>query len=249
MAERGWPEWMPLTRRERPELLGLERVMYEGALHIFTMGRPAKDSLVGEYGVDPSRITVVGGGLSFDPFPAPSNLSREPRILFVGRDFERKGGDCLVHAFEHVRSQVPDATLHIVGAPERISADGVINHGKVSGRRQLSELYAAARVFCLPSRYEPYGLALIEAMAHGVPCVGSTVQSIPAILGEGESGVLVRPGDVDQLADALLMFLTDDRMAASVGSAGRQRVQRELTWDHVAERISSVLAEARPTSA
>jgi starch synthase len=241
MAERGWPEWMPLARGERPQLLALERSMYEGASHLFTMGTPARDSLVGEYGVDPSRIAVVGGGLSFETLPSQSRISQAPTILFVGRDFERKGGDCLLRAFQRVRAQLPEATLQIVGVSDRIPGEGVIDHGKISSRERLSELYAGARVFCLPSRYEPYGLALIEAMAHGVPCVGATVESIPEILDEGKAGVLVPPGDEEALADALLELLTDDELAGSLGSAGRQRVEAELTWDHVAERMTPAL--------
>jgi len=245
MAERGWPDWMPFTRRERPTLLALERTMYEQAVHIFTMGKPARDSLVADYGVDSSRVTAVGGGLSFEHLPRPRRLPPGPTILFVGRDFERKGGDILVRAFEGIRTQLPDASLHIVGASHRIRVDGVTNHGKVSSRERLSELYAAARVFCLPSRYEPYGLALIEAMAHGVPCVGSRVESIPEILDEGRAGMLVPRGDEEALAGGLLRLLTDDDLADSLGSAGRRRVEQGLTWDHVAGRIASVLTDAR----
>jgi hypothetical protein len=103
MAERGWPGWLPLTRRERTELLDLERAMYEDASHVFVMGTPAQRSLVTDYGQDLSRISVVGGGPGFEALPAPGELSADPTILFVGRDFERKGGDCLVRAFERVR--------------------------------------------------------------------------------------------------------------------------------------------------
>jgi glycosyltransferase involved in cell wall biosynthesis len=245
MAERGWPEWMPFTGRERAELLSLEREMYGEAIHLFTMGAQARDSLAGDYGVDPSRITVVGGGLSFEPFPAPADLSPDPRILFVGREFERKGGDCLIRAFEAVRRELPDATLDIVGISGRFDAPGVRCHGKVSDRSRLAEHYRSARAFCLPSRYEPYGLVLLEAMAHGVPCVGTTVESIPEILDEGRAGLLVPPGDPGSLADALLRLLTDDDLARSFGATGRRRVEQELTWDHVAERIASVLSRDR----
>ena len=99
MAERGWPEWMPFGRGERTELLALERRMYGDAAHLFAMGRPAEDSLVGDYGVDPERVSVVGGGLSFETMPPPAEPTAEPVVLFVGRDFERKGGPTLLEAF------------------------------------------------------------------------------------------------------------------------------------------------------
>jgi starch synthase len=244
MAERGWPEWMPLTRRERDELIALETAMYAEAFHVFTMGAPGRDSLLSDYGVDPARITIAGGGLRFGALPPPAQLNPEPRILFVGRDFERKGGDILIRAFELVRRELPDATLDLVGVGERFDVPGVTSHGKIATARQMQELYAGARVFTLPSRYEPYGLVLIEAMAHGVPCIGADVQSIPEILDSGRTGLLVEPGDPDGLAEALVKLLGDYKLALSVGAAGRERVASHLTWDHVAGRMAPILSRA-----
>ena len=244
MAERGWPEWMPFGRSERTELLALEQRMYRDAAHVFAMGRPAEDSLVREYGVDPDGVSVVGGGLSFETMPAPVEPTAAPVVLFVGRDFERKGGDTLLEAFATVRGRLPEARLEIVGAPGRFEIPGVRTHGKVSSRNHLQELYRGARVFCLPSVYEPYGLVLIEAMAHGVPCVGTAVQSIPEILDGGRAGALVPPRDPDALAEAMLSVLTDDVLARRLGSAGRRRVTEALTWDHVAERMAPALTAA-----
>lgn len=242
MAERGWPEWMPFGRGERDELLRLETEMYRGAVHLFAMGEPGRRSLVADYGVDEGTVSVVGGGLRFPGLPPARELTAEPAILFVGREFRRKGGESLLRAFELVREEVPGATLHLVGAAGRFDSPGVVNHGKVSGDRALAELYAGARVFTLPSLYEPYGLVLIEAMAHGVPCVGTRVQSIPEILDQGRAGLLVPPDDPPALAQALLDLLRDDDLASGLGAEGRGWVERSLTWDHVAERMAPVLA-------
>jgi starch synthase len=244
MAERGWPEWMPFTAGERDELLALERRMYAGAVHLFAMGGPARDSLLADYGVDAERATVVGGGLDFEAMPEAAGPGEEPRILFVGRDFERKGGHVLVRAFERVHERIPEAELEIVGAARGFDVPGITSYGKISDREQLRELYRGARVFCLPSLYEPYGLVLIEAMAHGVPCVGSAVQAIPEILDDGRAGLLVPPNDAERLAEALLRLLTHDGLARDLGAAGRLRVGRELTWDRVAERMAPALERA-----
>jgi glycosyltransferase involved in cell wall biosynthesis len=243
MAERGWPSWIPLGRRERSEILNLERDMYAGAAHVFAMGVPTRDSLLADYGLDPSLITVVGGGLNLAGLPPPHQLPPEPTVLFVGRDFERKGGDRLLRAFQIVRRELADATLHIVGVRRQFGQPGVISHGKLSDREQLVALYRQARVFCMPSRYEPWGLVFPEAMAYGIPCIGSTVQSIPDILGHGEAGMLVSPDDPDGLAAALLQLLTDDAVAREIGAAGRRRVQQLHTWDHVADRMAPALLQ------
>lgn len=241
MSERGWPQWLPLARHERSRLLTLERAMYHEAFHVFVMGEPTRESLLADYDVDPSCVTVTGGGLNLEALPAPSGPAGDPALLFVGRDFERKGGDDLLGAFRRVREQVPDAALHIVGVEDRFEVPGVVNHGKIS-RERLGELYRSARLVCVPSRYEPYGFVLVEAMAYGVPCIGTTVQSIPDILGGGQGGLLVPPGDPDQLADAAIRLLRDDDLARTLGSAGRQWMEDNLTWDRVVERMSPALS-------
>jgi starch synthase len=248
MAERGWPDWMPFSPREREELLRLERSMYAEAAHLFVMGEPARDSLGGDYGVEGGRISVVGGGLPYDDPPAPQQLTDEPSILFIGRDFERKGGRVLLEAFDLVRKRVPSATLSIVGAARDFGVPGVTGHGKVRDRQELANLYRRARAFCLPSLYEPYGLVLIEAMAHGIPCVGSAVQSIPEILDQGGAGLVVPPGDVTELAEALISLLTDDELAGSLAANGPRWVAESLTWDHVAARIAAALQRVGPTA-
>jgi starch synthase len=248
MAERGWPDWMPFSPREREELLRLERSMYAEAAHLFVMGEPASDSLGADYGVEGSRISVVGGGLPYDDPPTPEELTDEPSILFIGRDFERKGGRVLLEAFDLVRERVPGATLRIVGAARDFDLPGVTGYGKIRDRRELANLYRRARAFCLPSLYEPYGLVLIEAMAHGIPCIGSAVQSIPEILDQGGAGLVVPPGDVTELAQALISLLTDDELAASLAANGPRWVAECLTWDHVAARIATALKGVGPTA-
>jgi glycosyltransferase involved in cell wall biosynthesis len=244
MAEMGWPAWMPLGGRERSQILELERRMYTEAAAILTMGVPARESLLREYGVDPRVITVVGGGLMFDALPAVSGPAREPVITFVGREFDRKGGPCLLAAFTLVREQIPEAELRLVGVRSAVGEAGVTCLGLVRGRGRMSEILRASRVFCLPSRYEPYGFAFAEAMAHGVPCVGTTVQSIPEILDHGRAGVLVAPEDPGALAVALVRLLTDDQLADTLGAAGRARVERSLLWEHVAARAAQALETA-----
>jgi glycosyltransferase involved in cell wall biosynthesis len=245
MAERGWPAWLPLRPRERARLLALEQEMYARAAHVLAMGTPARDSVVADYGISPARVSVVGGGVMFDRLPvAHGPTGRPPVILFVGREYDRKGLDSLLRAFASIRRDIRGAELRIVGPRIRIDAPGVRSLGLVRDRAQLARLYAGTRVFCLPTRYEPYGLAYLEAMAHGVPCVGTDVQSVSDILDHGEAGALVAPGDDDALAAALVRLLTDDDLAQQLGAAGRRRVETSLLWSHVAARAAPILEEA-----
>lgn len=244
LASAHWPNWVPPVGRERRWWHQVECRMYQNALHLFTMGRPAADSLIDSYGVAAERVTVVGGGLNFDVLPSTTERSFSPLILFVGRDWERKGGPTLVTAFQSVKQQIPDARLKIVGTAPQIKGPGIEILGNIPDRAVISDLYAHAAIFCMPSSYEPYGFAFLEAMAHGVPCVGTRIGAIPEIIEEGRTGLLVPPRDAGSLAAALVRILRNPQLAETLGAAGRRRVKREFTWDRVVDRMNLELMKA-----
>lgn len=232
-----WPEWVAVEGRPLERLYAWERRLFQGAAHLFTMGGPAARSLTGFYGVERSKVTVVGGGASFDELPQPRSERRDPTILFVGSDWRRKGGDVLVEAFGRVRARHPQARLQIIGTREPRPEPGVEVLGFLSDREQLADVYAEASVFCLPSRFEPYGLAAIEAMAHELPCV-VTPGALGEVVQHGETGLVVLPDDVRGLAEALNRLLDDSPYARWLGTNGRSRVEEQLTWDAVVERMT-----------
>lgn len=237
----GWPVWNPLHGRDLERWYAWERATYEEALHIFTMGEPPVTSLVGFYDIPRERVPNVGGGANFETLPALSSSVRQPVILFVGHDFARKGGDQLLAAFRRVRAQMPEARLQIVGTSVVPAEPGVEVLGRIDDRRRVADLYAQASIFFLPPYFEPYALVLMEAMAHGLPCVSTGVCGIPEIVVDGETGLLVPPGDSAALAAALLRLLGDPAHATQFGVAGRRRVEQHLNWDRVADRMSPVL--------
>jgi len=237
----GWPLWNPLGGRALAAWYAEETAIYRDALHLFTMSAAAAASLTTFYGIPPARVSVVGGGANFAALPTVADAERAPTILFVGKDYPRKGGHVLTDAFAQVRRRLPAARLQIVGSAEAAPGPGIAILGRVNDRRALADLYARARVFCLPSLFEPYGLALVEAMAFGLPCVGTRVGGIPDVVVDGETGLLVPPDDPDRLAAALYDLLADPARAARYGAAGRRRVEERLTWDRVVERMAPTL--------
>jgi alpha-maltose-1-phosphate synthase len=242
-SARDWPGWNPLGGRQLERWYALERSLYHDALHLFAMSEFAARSLTGFYGVPQERVSVVGGGVNIEVLdgtrdPAPS---RVPTILFVGKEFQRKGGDTLLKAFRRVRARVPEARLRIVGTEDVAPEPGVEVLGRIHDRSQIARLYAEATLFCLPSRFDPYPGALIEAMAYGLPCVSTTVCGIPEIVIAGQTGLLVPPGDDHALAGALLKLLTDGAVADRLGMAGRRRAEDCFDWDRVVERMAPVL--------
>jgi glycosyltransferase involved in cell wall biosynthesis len=242
MVREHWRQWAPWRGRYLDRVIATERAYLTGAAHVFTAGQPVADSIVDAYALAPERVTVVAGGSHF-PVVELDPAAREKMVLFIGYDFTRKGGEELLAAFAIARDAVPDSRLVIVGPTVAAAGNGVQVLGPVTDRTQLAELLSRASVFALPARYEPFGMALLEAMAHGVPCVGTDVGAIPDIIRDGVTGRVVPRGDVNALGDAFVQLLTDPSLVDAFGRAGQARVRDELNWPAVAKRILDVLRD------
>lgn len=248
-ARSRFPEFLSLSSRQLARWLELEERAYRRAAHICTRSELVRASLLEDYGMPPDRVSAVGGGVNFRCLP--ENHSQRsggpPTALFIGQDFHRKGGDLLLHAFAMARAGVPDARLLMVcndAIPTALPLDGItIIRGNMS-RTKISELYRAADLFVLPSRLETWGDVLLEAMAHGLPCIGVRGEAMEEIVVDGETGLLVPPEDPRALAAALSRLLLAPEQCRLLGLAARKRVEAELTWDQVVKRLTARLRAA-----
>jgi glycosyltransferase involved in cell wall biosynthesis len=177
-------------------------------------------------------IRVVGGAW---PTAAPAPTTR---LLFVGTYGRRKGVFELVEAVASVRARGFDVSLEIVGQPESPADDARLRELVASrdlgdaitfaGIRRASELggvYSAADLLCLPSYQELLPMVLLEAMSCGVPVIATRVGGIPDLVDEGRSGLLVDPGDVDELADAISSLAGDAERRRAMSDAARARAR------------------------
>lgn len=244
----GYPS---VPRRVIDRSLAYERRLYQRIDRIFTMSRWLADSFVRDFGVSPDRVQPIYAGINMPDVEtlAPANYAGK-RLLFVGKQFERKGGKVLLEAFSLVTRKVPDATLTVVGPELGSLPDGVINPGFVSkstpeGLAAVKRMYAESSVFVLPTLYEPFGISYVEAMAHGLPCVGTNICAVPEIIEEGASGYLVPPGDVEALAERLIELLEDPARCAEFGRCGFERYRANFRWEVVAERLRLGLSGLR----
>lgn len=240
----------PLTEQEVEEIAERESSVYQGAAAIFTTSEVLRRSFLYDFGISPERVHNVRAGpnLDLDQIPVRPERSGPPTVLFVGKDYERKGGDLLVRAMRQVRREMPDAWLVIAG-PDELTLNepntrvlGYLNKDTLNGWATLREAYASADVFCLPSRFEPFGIAFLEAMSFGLPCVGPNTMAVPEMIEEGVTGYTVPVDEEDLLAERLLFLLGDRDRARRMGFAGRIRVEELFTWPAVVDRMMSVLA-------
>ena len=243
---RGEPLLDPRSRSVRRALED-DRRFYDRMDVLLPMSDWLRRSFVEDYGQNPAKVVTVGAGANLRELPqVPDRTYEQPRFLFVGKQWERKGGPQLLEAFGHVRAERPDAELWVVGPEQPVAGPGVrffdrISRASADGERRLGEFYEGATAFAMPSVYEPFGIVFLEAMAYGLACIASDRCAMPEIVADGVSGFTVDAHDVDALGQRLLE-LTDPERARAFGEAGRLRLVERFTWDAVAGRIVDAIA-------
>jgi len=194
-------------------------------------------------GVPAERLHIVPVAVDPETFrPLPDVARVRGRVMTTtSSDVPMKGLAPLIEAIAKVRTERDDVELVIIGKPkdrstipaliERLGLEKTVRFVSGVTTERIVELYAEAEVAAVPSLYEGFSLPAVEAMACGVPLVATTGGALPEVVGtDGETGLLVPPGDVGALAAALLRALGDADLRARVGAAGRARVLDRFTW-------------------
>lgn len=178
------------------------------------------------------RVRVIPNALAY--FPTRLSDCTSHRVIAAGRYTEQKGFDMLIRAWQQVDRRRPDWQLHIYGggSPEPyrrlVAAAGL--EGKVTCHEAVDDIYEKYRessLFVLSSRYEGFGLVLAEAMSAGLPAVAFACPCGPRdIVSDGRDGLLVEPGDVDALADAMCRLMDDDALRQQYGREAARAARR-----------------------
>lgn len=204
------------------------RRAFSRAAGIVAWSEWARRSLLADYQIEPSKVSVIPPGVDVDFWqPRAQRAEREkPRILFVGVDFRRKGGELLLRAFERFTGR---AELDIVSpeAPLLPRLEGVRTHADLSiNSEALRQLYARADVFVLPTLNDCTPIAVLEAMASGLPVIASDVGAVREQVEHGVTGLLTPAAEPGALSDAIESLLCDAGRRRAMGAAGRARAER-----------------------
>lgn len=238
-----------VSRRRIDQALNYEKQVARRMTAIFTFSEYLRQSFIQNYGVPAEKVFNVGGAINLDTVPdeAPGKSYRSSRILFIGTEFTRKGGPQLLKAFRIVRQSIPSAELHIVG-PTQVSdlPPGAFLHGHLSKSdseqsAKLDSLFRDASLFVLPSLYEPYGIAPLEAMLYQLPAVVTNAWALGEFVTPGVTGAVVEKGSVDDLATKLTQLLSNPEHLAAMGRHGREMVLTRYTWPAVVQRMAPLL--------
>ncbi len=239
---------------------------FASARAVIAVSRYTKKLLTG-LGVKPRKVHVIPNGtdpVRFNPDIDSSrvhtkhHLEGKKVILSVSRLVKRKGNANVISALPDVLKAVPQAHYLIVGeGPEKRNLANLTAECSLSakvtfagrvGETELGEYYAACDVFIMPSflahrgeNVEGFGIAYLEANACGKPVIGGRTGGVEDAIVHGETGLLVDPLSTEEIASALITILSDEARAASMGRAGRLRVEREFNWCRVSEQILELI--------
>ncbi|MFW0161840.1 MULTISPECIES: glycogen synthase [Actinomyces] len=261
-----------------------EKTAYEAASGIIAVSNGMREDILRCYpAVDPERVKVVHNGIDLEAWKHPQGQEADaqaaatlkrlgidpdrPTIVFVGRITRQKGLPHLLRACEQLPADVQ--VILCAGAPDtpeiKAEVEGLVAHlrEKRTGvvwieemlpRPELIAVLAASDVFVCPSVYEPLGIVNLEAMAVGLPVVGSATGGIPDVIVDGETGLLVPIEQVQDgtgtpidparfeadLAERLTTLVTDTEAAKAMGQAARHRVEEHFAWQAIAQRTMDV---------
>jgi glycosyltransferase involved in cell wall biosynthesis len=239
-----------ITERERRLFLEVERDSYARATALFAMSRLVRDSLVDDYGIDAHKIVVVGAGPNLASFWDGPRTFGSRRLLFNASEFERKGGDLVLAAFELLHVADPTIGLAIVGAALPVAfagRPGLIEYGQIPAH-EMRELYATSDLVLAPARRDPFPGVVIEAMAHGTPPLVRDRDGMPEIVTHDRDGIVLRDADAtpERVAAIVRALLDDEPRLAALSHAARATIAERLNWDIVAEKMEPFLASAAP---
>lgn len=254
--------------RLKSRLSGLRRQTFLHAEKIFPVSSYTKGKLI-EDGLPEEKMSVVPNGVDtrvFKPLrgknPWAEKLSLEGKkiMLTVARLDAHKGIDLTLGALPRVLKTAPDTLYLVAGTgPEESHlkslarklnvTDSVLFLGKISTDDELVSLYSCCDVFVMPSRELPgrmdliegFGIAYLEANACGKPVIGGKSGGVSDAVEDGVSGLLVNPESQDEITEAVLRLIQQKDVAEKLGENGRQRVEREFTWESAAKKIRKLM--------
>jgi glycosyltransferase involved in cell wall biosynthesis len=221
-----------LQRQDRRIAARIDRLAGGRYDCVVAVAEAGKRFLISEYGYRPDRVTCIRNGWSGTPIADPPKPD-VPTIVCVANFRAQKRHDVLLDAFAQLVGRIPDARLLLVGdgplageARECARRRGVAERVEFLGSvHSVWPVLARAHVFALSSDYEGLPVALVEAMAAGLPAVASDVDGNTDLVHPGRTGLLFPPGNAAACADRLVTMLSDDRSRDRMGRAARELAQ------------------------
>lgn len=220
--------------------------LFQKAARFVTWSQWAADSLVTDYGVDRERTVVVPVGVDLEIWhpPEEGRPSDGPvKILFVGGDLYRKGGDDLLAAFRQLPAG--SAELILVTRTQIDAEPGVtVFNNMKPNTPELIRLFQTSDIFVLPTKAEAFGIVGVEASAAGLPCLVTQVGGLPEIVEHGETGFHFSAGNVEALVSHLKPLVANHELRKKMGAAAVERARKIFDARQNALQIAEIIRSA-----
>ncbi len=217
--------------------------VFRGAARLLPWSSWTGHSMVHDYGADPARVEVLAPGVDLKLWqPSQPDPTGPLKILFVGGDFERKGGPLLINAFRSLSTGT--AELHVVTRSALAREPGLTVYNDLKPNTpELIDLYKRCNVFVLPTRAEAFGIAAVEASAAGLPVIATRTGGLVDIVGDTETGYLIAADDEKALHQRLYRLAEDPPLRVQMGRAARKRAEQRFDARQNARRLVDCLSE------
>jgi glycosyltransferase involved in cell wall biosynthesis len=209
--------------------------------------RWVENALISECSVPAERVKTINVGVDLELWPyseRPRRAGERARVLFVGGDFVRKGGDLLLDVVRRDFSERVELHLVTRQPPPDLPSNVVVHQGLGPNDARLRQLYADCDVFALPTIADMAPQVLMEAMATGRPVISTQVGAIAEMVADRQTGFLIEPRDGAGLRQALQALLDDPALAERMGRAGRAVVEQDFNAELSTQRILSAMKQA-----
>jgi starch synthase len=237
---------------ERP--IPLHSWQWRRAERVIVHGQAIKRQMIEQHHVAEERIDVVPHGAFslYRTWLNPELQENGHLVLFFGRIWAYKGLQHLIEAEPSITAQVPEARIVIAGEGEpfdkyeqmMVNRDHFIVHNYRIPDEMVTRIFQEASVVVLPYIEASQSGVLALAYALGKPVVSTTVGGIPEVVDDGETGILVPPGDTERLAEAIVTLLKDRALREKMGRKALEKADRELGWESIAHKTLRVYERA-----
>lgn len=234
------PDRNPLVQKYK---LRVNKQLFANAAKIISWSNWTKDSLIEDYAVDAGKIVVIPPGVDLElwrPSQRERNENDKLRILFIGGDFERKGGDHLLKAF-HLLPKGAAELIVVTRSPIVGAEDILVYNNMRPNSPELIALCQSCDVFVLPTQAEAFGIAALEASAMGLPVITTRVGGLPEVVVDGETGYFFQLGDYETLHELIHRMLVDRALQQRLGKQARERAELLFNAQTNARKIADVL--------
>ena len=243
----------------------IEEEVYQGCDCVFALTQIEKEQIASLYNVPEKQICIIPPGVDTEVFQPRGDASAHRQaldlpdkltVLTLGRLDARKGLDLFVHAAGRLAARDSLPPFSVVMSAGDGSTSEAEEHAKVQDLVEATELsthltwlpvveesllpryYNAADIFVLPSRYEPFGIVMLEAMASGVPVIATNNGGPATVIEHGTDGFLGNPEDTSVFSNLIAVLLADEALRSRFGQRAHEKVIAEYSWDAIAAKFS-----------